>query len=821
MTRFARALRLAARRCARRPALAGAVVLILGLGVGVTTAVFSLVQPLLWRPLPVADLHRLLVAWEAEPGRGAARELSFPYFLDWRAQSRSFEEMSAFGTSTWSHQLRTAAGVETVPYGAVSATFFDTLRARPALGRTFLPHEDEPGAERVAVLSHAFWQRHFGGDPAAVGRTLHLSGEPFTVIGVMPDGFDLPRGAQLWASVGRELAEFHRREGHPPGFQRGYGVLYVLGRLKDGVSAESARLELDAIARRLSVADGLSRQGREARVAPLVDHYLGASTRRALEALGIASLLVLLLACANVGVLLLVEAMARQGELAVRRALGAGIGRIVSQQLAESGILALGGGLLGTALAWGVVRAASAFGPADLPALREASLDGWRLGLALVLTGATAVLVSAAPAWFGARLSILSLLKAGGPGADPRGWRLGRVLVASEVALSVVLLVGCGLMVRSLDRLLRVDLGFVPEGALSFSVARPGGGEERPFQRRLLERLAALPGVEAAGAVNNRPLQHGHIGMDAWVTVEGSPLDLASVRANAVSVNWQSVTPDYFRAVGTRLIEGRGFGERDTPEAPKVAVVSRSLARRAWPGGSAIGKRIHTWGARAELKDGVVVNVEWVTVVGVVQDARYRGLQDPRLDVYLAAGQAPGGQPYYMARVKGDPRALVPAVREQVRALDREAAVEELTTMTGLVDRALAPWRFTSALLGAFALVALALTTTGLFAVLHRFVSQRRREIAVRMALGADPRRVRRFVLARGLQVVGAGLALGVVLAVALGGSLSALLYEVRAGDPWSVLAGCAVLFLVAMAACLAAARRAARVDPQVALRSE
>jgi putative ABC transport system permease protein len=249
--------------------------------------------------------------------------------------------------------------------------------------------------------------------------------------------------------------------------------------------------------------------------------------------------------------------------------------------------------------------------------------------------------------------------------------------------------------------------------------------------------------------------------------------------------------------------------------------VSRSLARRAWPGGSAIGKRIHTWGARAELKDGVVVNVEWVTVVGVVQDARYRGLQDPRLDVYLAAGQAPGGQPYYMARVKGDPRALVPAVREQVRALDREAAVEELTTMTGLVDRALAPWRFTSALLGAFALVALALTTTGLFAVLHRFVSQRRREIAVRMALGADPRRVRRFVLARGLQVVGAGLALGVVLAVALGGSLSALLYEVRAGDPWSVLAGCAVLFLVAMAACLAAARRAARVDPQVALRSE
>jgi putative ABC transport system permease protein len=820
MTRFARALRLAARRCARRPALAGAVVLILGLGVGVTTAVFSLVQPLLWRPLPVADLHRLLVAWEAEPGRGAARELSFPYFLDWRAQSRSFEDMAGFGTLTWSHQLRTAAGVETVPYGAVSATFFDTLRARPLLGRTFLPHEDEPGAERVAVLSHGFWQRHFGGDPGVVGRTLHLSGHPFTVVGVMPDGFDLPRGAQLWASVGRELAELHRREGHPPGFERRYGVLHVLARLKEGVSAETARLELDAISRRLSVEDGLSRQGREARLAPLVDHYLGTSTRRALEALGVASLLVLLLACANVGVLLLVEAMARQDELAVRRALGAGIGRIVSQQLAESGILALGGGLLGALLAWGLVRAAAVFGPADLPALREASLHAGRLAVALLLSAATAVLVTAAPAWFGARLSILSLLKAGARGADPRGWRMGRVLVASEVALSVVLLVGCGLMVRSLERLLRVELGFEPEGALSFLVARPEGAEERPFQRELLERLAALPGVEAAGAVNNRPLQHGHIGMDASLTVEGSPLDLTSLRANAIMVNWQSVTPGYFRAAGTSLLEGRDFDGRDTPEAPKVAVVSRGLALRAWPGESAIGKRLHTWGAKAAMKDGLV-HLEWVTVVGVVQDARYRGIQDPRLDVYLAAGQAPGGQPYYLVRVKGDPRAWAPAVREQVRALSREAAVEDLTTMTGLVDRALAPWRLTSALLAAFALVALALTATGLFAVLHHFVSQRRREIAVRMALGADARRVRRFVLSRGLQVAGTGLVLGLVLALALTPSLSALLYEVRAVDPWSHLAGAAALLLVAAAACLLPARRAARLDPQAALRSE
>ena len=398
--------------------------------------------------------------------------------------------------------------------------------------------------------------------------------------------------------------------------------------------------------------------------------------------------------------------------------------------------------------------------------------------------------------------------------------------MTSEVALSVVLVVGSGLMVRSLGKLLRIDLGFVPDRALSFSVdlaheKDPTMVESRAFYHALIERLAALPGVEAVGAVYLRPLELGPIGSDNWVVVEGQPLDRASVTAHSISVNWEVATPDYFRAAGTRLLAGRTFSEHDTADAPKVVVVSESLARRGWPGQSPVGKRLNTYGAASELKDGSFVNVEWQTVVGVVEDARYRGIQNPRPDVYLAYGQAPASVQYLVVRTAGEPLALVGAVREQVRAIDPEAEVEEVTTLAHLVDRALAPWRFASALLTGFAFAALVLTASGLFAVLHHFVSGRTREIAIRMALGADPRRILRFVLGQGLRVTGLGLALGGALSLVLARSLAALLYGVGERDPWSYLGGAALILLVAALACLLPARRAARVDPTLALRSE
>jgi predicted permease len=821
--------RQALRRLVRRPGLTMAVILILGLGIGVSTAVFSVVRRVLMRPIPVAELGRLVVAWETDPSQvGSLVEVSYPYFLDWRAQSRSFEDLAAFGSVNWSYEFEGPPRREGVSAAFVSASFFDTLRVRPLLGRSFLPEEDEPAAGHVVVLGYSLWQRRFAGDPAVVGRKVTRGNEPFTIVGVMPREFDFPQGAQVWVPVGPELDAVRRRGSMPPAFFRSLGVLYVVARLKNGVSLDAAQTDLAHISHRLSLADDFSTVGWSARLVPLVDHYLGASTRQALEGLAVASGFVLVLACANVAVLLLVQAISRRTDLAVRKAMGAGAAHLALHQLAESALLALAGGVVGTLLAKWAVQAVLAFGPSGMPGLQDVSVDGRALGFALLITALATVAVSLAPAWLVSRLAIAPTLKAGGRGVGPdlRGWNLSRLLVTSEVALSIVLVVGSGLMVRSLGKLLRIDLGFEPKRALSFSVGLgpekyPTIVERRAFYRALIDRLAALPGVEAAGAVYLRPLELGPIGSDNWVVVEGQRLDRASVTAHSISVNWEVATPDYFRAAGTRLLAGRSFTEYDTADAPKVVVVSESLARRGWPGQSPVGKRLHTYGAASELKDGHFINVEWQTVVGVVEDARYRGIQNPRPDVYLAYGQAPDSVQYLVARTAGDPLAVVGAVCEQVRALDSEAEVEDVTSMTRLVDRALAPWRFSSALLTGFAFAALVLTASGLFAVLHHFVSGRTREIAIRMALGAEPRRILGFVLSQGLGVTALGLALGGALSLALARSLSALLYGVDERDPWSYLGGAALLGLVAVIACLLPARRAARVDPNRALRSE
>ena len=830
MDGFREALRHAVRRLAHRPGLTTAIVLILAVGIGTSTAVFSVVRRVLLRPIPVADLSRLVVAWEIDPSReGSLIEVSLPYFQDWRAQNRSFEDMAAYGSVNWGHEFTGPPARETVSAAYVSASFFDTLRARPLLGRTFLPHEDEPASGRVLVLSYGLWQRRFAGDAGVVGAKVKGGDEPFTVVGVMPRDFDFPQGAEVWTPVGPRLDADRRRNTWTPAFFRSLGVLYVVGRLREGVTPEAARGDLASLSRRLSVDDNFSATGGwGARVVPLVDHYLGTSTRQALQALAAASGFVLLLACANVAVLLLVQAVRRRTDLAVRRALGASAAHVVLNQLLDSALLALAGGAAGTLIAVGAVHAAAAFGPAGVPGLADVGVEGRALGFALLVTAAAAIVVALAPAGVAFGLAIAPTLRSGGAGGglDRRGFQLTRLLVTTEVALSIVLLVGCGLMVRSLQNLLKIDLGFVPGHALTFSIGFPAEkypttAQSRAVYRTLLERLAALPGVEAAGAVHNRPLEHGPIGSDNWVGVEGQPLDWDSVRKNSISVNWEAATPDYFRAVGTRLLEGRAFTEQDSADAPKVVIVSRGLARRGWPGQSALGKRLHTYPAKSELKDGMIVNVEWQTVVGVVEDARYRGIQNPRLDVYLPYTQVSDALYHLVVRTRGEPLALAGVVREQVRALDADAEVGQLTTMQRLVDRALTPWRFASALLGGFALAALLLTASGLFAVLHHFVSGRVREIAIRIALGADPGRVRRFVLSQGLGVTALGVAVGSALSLVLARSLSALLYGLDERDPWSYLGGAILIGLVAAVASLLPARRAARVDATAALRSE
>jgi putative ABC transport system permease protein len=820
-------LRHALRRAVRRPGFNASIVLILALGIGISTAVESVVRRVLVRPIPVAELRRLVVAWQTEPSQmGAILEVSYPYFLDWRLANRSFEDLAAFGSVNWTLELKGAPRRETVASSAVSASFFDTLRAKPLLGRTFKAREDEPGSERVLVLSYALWQRRFVGDPAVVGRTVAGGSGPFTIVGVMPKDFDFPRGAQVWTPLAAEL-EGARRSMTPAAF-RGFGVLYVLGRLRPGVSREAARADLAGISHRLSLSDGMSATGWDARLEPLVDHYLGASTRRGLEALAVASGLVLLLACANVTVMLLVEATGRRTELAVRRALGAGAVRAALPEIALVLALVFTAGLVGAALARWAVQIAVALGSAAMPGLRDASVNAGALAFTFLLTLGVGALVTLAPVAIASRLAIVPALKSGcrGGGSDRRGTGLKHLLVASEVALAVVLLVGSGLMVKSLGKLLRLELGFVPDHTLSFSVdlvpeKYPTLAERRRLVRALTLGLERVPGVTAAGAVYLRPLEAGPIGMDSGVVPEGSPLDLPSIQRNAIFVNWEVATPDYFRAVGTRLLEGRTFTEHDTEETPKVVVVSQSLARRCWPGQNALGKRLNTHGAQAGFKDGRLVDVEWQTVVGVAEDARYRGIQNPRPDVYLAQSQAPESAQFFVVRTTGSPEDVSAAVRAEVRASDPDAEVTNLTTMTALVERALLPWRFTSTLLGAFALAGIVLTASGLFAALHQLVASRTREIGLRMALGASPRTVRAFVLAEGMRVTLMGLVPGLGLSFVLASALRELLYGVGAHDPASYFGAAAVVTFVAILACLLPARRAAGVDPAKALRSE
>jgi predicted permease len=830
MTGIADSLRLALRGLVRRPGAATSVVVILALGIGLSTSVFSVVRRVLLRPIPVPELDRLVVAWETEPSHQGSLivEVSLPYFQEWRARSRSFEDLAAFGSVNWSYEFKGSPGRERVPAAFVSASFFETLGARALLGRGFRPEDDEPGAPRALVLSHGLWQRRFGGNPGVVGSRLPGGEPPATVVGVMPPDFDFPQGAQVWVPVGPELDAIRVRTSMTPAGFRGLGVLYAVGRLKHGVSMTSAQEELSALSSRLSLDDRMSTRGWSARAVPLVDHHLGANVRRALEALAAGSLVVLLLACANVAVLLLVQAMRRRTEMAVRRALGAGAARAALHTIAEAALLSIAGGALGAALAWAFVRGVVSLGPSEMPALREVTVDGGALAFALVATLAAALLTALLPAGLAWRLPVAPTLRAAGgaAGLDRRGLRHTRLLVGSEVALSLVLLVGAGLLLRSLGKLLQVDLGFVPEGALSFSVdLEPekyrSPAERRAFYRTLTQRLAALPGVEAAGAVHNRPLEHGPIGSDDTVIVEGWPLDRASVLGRRIAVNWETATPGYFRAAGTRLLAGRAFTEHDGPDAPKVAIVSEGLARRCWPGESALGKRLATGGVRVELKGETYVVGEWQTVVGVVEDARYRGIQNPRFDLFLPYEQAQASLHHVVVRTAGDPLALAGAVREQVRALDQGAAVGGVTTLARLVERAMAPWRFSSALLGGFALAGLALTASGLFAALHRFVAGRTREIAIRVAVGASPRRVRHFVLRQGLGPTVLGTAAGLLLSLALSRALSALLYDVSPADPWSYLAAVAAIAAVALAACLLPARRAGRVEPTVALRAE
>jgi predicted permease len=806
-------VRYALRTLRKSPAFALIAVLTLALGIAANTAIFSVVDAVLLRPLPYADADRLVSIWNsyAEPQLPRAA-LSPADFADFSEQHAGFTAMSALADRNVN--LTGHDEPQRLQSYVVSPNFFRVLGVRALLGRTFLDEEGVGGRDRVAVLSHDLWRRTFGADSGVVGRTIQLSGTPHTVVGVMPPGvrfpdapsFLFPERAELWLPFSWE-----RRRAEPRGDQ----FLRGIGRLGPGVTLERARQDLAVIAARLRAQypdTYRAEYGWMPVLVPMREQILGDSRPALLVLLG-AVAFVLLIACANVANLTLARGAGRRKEIALRTALGAGRARLVRQLLTESVVLSAMGGALGLLLAVWLVRVLARLGPEDIPRLANAGVDVRVLGFTLAVTLLTGIVFGLVPALQQSRTDVQGALKDGGRGASegaPRH-RLRGTLVVAEVALAVVVLVGAGLLLRSFVRLQRVDPGFDARGVLTMQLSLPrtryeGESQVAAFYTRLLDRLATLPGVSSAGAVHPLPL--GGDGWGASFLVEGQPVAAGEAFPHA---DFAAVTPHYFRSMGIPLVAGRVFTARDDAGAPPVVVVDASLARQYWPRENPIGKRLNLAGQ----PDSV-----WSTVVGVVGHVRSGTLQQAgEPQIYLSYFQDVRGTMSVTIRGSGDPMRLATSVRDVVRSLDADQPIAKMRVMDDIVARTTARQRFNLLLLSTFAASALLLAAVGIYGVTSYAVGQRTNEIGVRLALGALPGDVLSLVVGQGMRLVLLGVALGVAAALAVSRLMAGLLYGVGAADVATYVAIGALLSVVALLACYLPARRATHVDPATALR--
>ena len=810
MTTLLQDIRYGLRVLWKSPGVTLAAVVSLALGVGANTAIFSVVNSTLLRALPYAEPDRVVLLWGDSPAEGSRRkQVSATDVDDWRHQNGVFEEVTTFGD--WSATFLDGGEPERVPGTQVGDGFFRVMRGTPMLGRVFLPEEQEEGRDNVVVLGHGLWRRRFGGDPSVVGRAVNLGGRPYTVVGVMPAEF-----RPLPPSLNDPPGQFYRPVAEPHDeTERASRHLRALARLKDGVTVGQAQAEMGVIASRIERAHPESNTGYGVRLVTLTEDTVG-TLRPALLALSGAVLFVLLIACANVGNLLLARSSARRREFAVRAALGAGRARIVRQLLTESVLLALAGGAAGLLLAlWGVGLVES-LGSRVTPLLSGVRVDVRVLGFTALVSVLAGLAFGLAPALQVSRPDLNEALKAGGRsgGGAGAGGRLRSALVVAEVALALVLLAGAGLLVRSVVRLRAVDAGFDPSNLLTMNLTLPSaryrdGAAQAAFFERLGRQLESLPGVEAAGFTSVLPFSGNFDGRS--LAVEDHPVP----RGQEASVDLFISTPGYLRAMQIPLVEGRALDERDAKESPLVAVVSETAARRLWPGQTALGRRVKFPGSEKSPQP-------WRTVVGVVRDVKHYGLdRGDLMQLYLPEAQYPTSYMTLVVRSQGEPAALLGAVRREVAAADRELPVFGVATMESLLADSVALRRFSMLLLAAFACVAVALAGVGVYGVISYTVAQRTREIGVRVALGARPRDVLRLVLGRGLGLAGLGIALGLAGGLALTQALSSLLYGVGARDPLTFASVAALLGAVALLACLVPARRATKVDPMVALRYE
>lgn len=800
----------------RNPAFAAVVVVTLALGISANTTVFSIVNAVILRSLPYRDPSRLVVVWETNTARGLPLMVaSPPNFADLRDQNRVFSELAAYRTRDFT--LSGTGDPEQLSGASVSGDMTALLGVAPLLGRGFTMEDDRPGAPATVILSHGLWQRRFGGSRAILEETLVLNGEPHRVIGVMPAGFDFPPpisfkgdpqivGAELWTPLRLSIAP-NQRSAHN---------LFVIGRLRDGATLAEAQADLAAIAERLARDYPASNAGWGLTAAPL-DKEVTGRLQTALLLLAGAVGLVLLIVCANVANLLLARGMSRQREFAVRSALGASRLRLLRQSLVESLLLSMLGGALGLLLASAAIRAIILVGPQNIYRLDSADIDLRVAGFALLISLATAVICGLIPALQGSRINLVTTLKEGGAttdGAGRRRWR--NLLVVAEMALSVVLLVAAGLLLRSLYRLQSLPLGFKPEQLTTFTISLPpaykDGSERMQFFETLTSRLSTFPGVESVAYSDNLPLGSNRQGTS--FEVEGRP---APPPGQEHSTNFSSVSPEYFRALGITLLEGRHFTSADHNAQPRVVIVNRTLAERFFPGESAVGKRLRIFASSDSSFE----------IVGVVVDERHESLQaELRPNVYLPYAQFPVRLPmriFIRSKMEAgeDVGPLISAVRREVRALDPGLPVYDVRTMSDVLAGASAQPRFMTFLLLTFAGCALLLAAIGIYGVMAYLVTQHTREIGLRMALGAEPRDILLLIVTQGLGLAVAGVAIGLFGALTLARLLSSQLYGISAYDPLTLIAVAALLLIVALAASLLPARRAMKIDPMIALRYE
>jgi predicted permease len=772
----------------------------LALGLGATTAIYTVVDRVLLRSLPYPQADRLVRVWQLNKQSVVPREgMAYETFRELVPEVPALSAAAGISPE-WSFTVR-APEPERVSGYWVSASFFDLLGA-PAIGRAFGPAEDTPGGEPVVLLSNAYWRRRFGGDTSVVGRTISIESGQATVIGVMPAGFRYGADVQLFAPLGQN-----------PIASRGRRVRWVdvVARLAPGATVEEARTEVAAFADRLAQAYPAAAGGLGGDVASLTDATVG-DVRPALWTLLGGVGFVLLIACANIGNLLLARATARRSEIAVRSALGASRGRLLRQFLTESAALAVIGGVLGLLLAVWLLSLLRSIGPADLPRLDSVALDGRVLAVSALLTLGAGILFGLAPAVEAMRTNVHGWLKEGGRTGRGAGGRLRQGLVVAEVTLAVVLLAGAGLLIRSFAKLMEVNPGFQPHHVLTLQIGIPGTYD--PLGRialmdRLYADLKAIPGVQAVGSTTRLPLGTQ---LSTTLDVRDHPVPAGE----QPEVEFRRAGGDYFAAMGIPVLRGRAFDERDTPNSTGSIIINRGLADRLWPGENPIGKQVRFWYA------SMPPDAPWMQVVGVVGDVKHFGLDAAAPDIaYFAASQGPPSNPLLAIRTSGDPAALTPAVRDRLRAIDPEILPYDVRTMEQMLNTSVAGRRFNMLLLGLFGALALTLAAVGIYGVIGYAVRRRAHELGIRMALGAARGDVLRLVVGDGMRLAALGLALGLGAALALTRLMRALLFHVSPVDPLGLAAVALLLVAVALVAAYVPARRAARIDPASTLRLE